>query len=70
VWAAPFVVNGRGLVEVEACGVRHQIEVSLDRIAQKPKIDRTVAKATAVKNGTLVKIHWSGIAGLRKLPLG
>lgn len=70
VWAAPFVVGGCGLVEVEACGVRHQIEVSLDRIAQKPKIERTVVKATAVKNGTLVKIHWNGIAGSKNYRWG
>src|SRR5262245_11420346 len=32
-WAAPFVVSGeRGLVEVAARGVRHRVEVSLDRI--------------------------------------
>jgi DNA topoisomerase VI subunit B len=36
VWAAPFVADGQqGLVEVEACGINHRIQVSLDRIAQQ-----------------------------------
>jgi len=62
VWAAPYVTDGScGLVEVTACGFHHSIEVSLDRIAQKPAINHTVEE-TSVKTGTTVKIHWPGIA--------
>jgi DNA topoisomerase VI subunit B len=62
VWAAPFVANGthRGLVEVTARGLHHRIDVSLDRIAQKPDISHTTEPS--VKNGTSVKIHWASVA--------
>ena len=61
VWAAPFVADGeRGLVEVTAGGLLHRIEVSLDRIAQKPIISH--ATTPLVKKGTTVKVHWNGIA--------
>ena len=62
VWAAPFVANGThtGLVEVSARGLRHRIEVNLDRIKQVPVIEH--ATDASVKNGTSVKVHWSGIA--------
>src|SRR5262249_33122356 len=53
----------RGLVEIEACGLHHHIEVSLDRIAQRPKIDHIVEEIS-VKNGTSVKISWPSIASL------
>jgi len=62
VWAAPFVANGArsGLIEVEARGVHHRIEVKLDRLQQIPIIEHTTGDS--VKNGTSVKIHWDGIA--------
>ena len=53
--------GSRGLVEVAACGLQHLIEVSLNRIAQKPVIDHTTEPVT-VKTGTSVKIHWPEIA--------
>jgi DNA topoisomerase VI subunit B len=61
VWAAPFVVNGEGLVEVRARGLHHRIKVSLDRIGQKPKIDHTRA-AVSVQNGTSVTVRWNEVA--------
>jgi DNA topoisomerase VI subunit B len=64
VWAAPFVVHGQGLIEVDAGDRHHRIEVSLDRIRQEPRINHTVA-ARSVKNGTLVKIHWPQVASYR-----
>ncbi len=64
VWAAPFVKNGEhGLVEVITGGMVHRIDVTLDRIAQKPHIEHTTSPDGLVKNGTLVKMHWPGIAG-------
>jgi DNA topoisomerase VI subunit B len=66
VWAAPFALSGeRGLVEVETRGQRHVIEVTLDRIAQKPCIQHeTVRKAGVVKTGTLIRMHWPQGASL------
>jgi hypothetical protein len=49
-----------GLVEVMVRGLHHRIEVSLDRIKQAPAIAHTTEPS--VKNGTSVKVHWSGIA--------
>jgi DNA topoisomerase VI subunit B len=61
-WAAPFVVDGEhGLAVVDACGVRHRIEVGLDRIAQKPDL-RPTAGASVVKNGTRIGLRWPKIA--------
>src|SRR5205807_337463 len=59
VWAAPFVAGGggRGVVEVEARGVHHRVEVSLDRIAQEPRIDHR-QDTSDVKTGTSVRLHW------------
>jgi DNA topoisomerase VI subunit B len=69
-WAAPFVADGeRGIVEVTACGLHHRIEVSLDRIAQKPKINRTVEDAP-VKNGTIIKLRWPQIASSQPFDYG
>jgi len=57
-WAAPFVANGEhGRVEVEARGLHHTIDVTLDRIKQRPVIDRGQEKGL-VKNGTFVKVWW------------
>jgi DNA topoisomerase VI subunit B len=62
VWAAPFVATGeRGLVEVEACGQHHEIEVTLDRIAQEPKLKPT-AQPISVKSGTFFRLHWPSVA--------
>jgi len=64
VWAAPFVANGgeHGQVEVHTGGIAYMVDVSLDRIAQAPRLELTQAEGL-VKNGTLVKIHWPRIAG-------
>ena len=65
VWAAPYVADGsRGLVEVLTGGQTHRIDVTLDRIGQKPDIKLDSKKGGFVKNGTLVRIHWSEIASL------
>src|SRR5262249_51182256 len=62
-WAAPFVANGKhGCVEVESRGIHHTIEVTLDRIAQQPRISPMQKKSLLVKTGTVVKLHWPQIA--------
>jgi DNA topoisomerase VI subunit B len=63
VWAAPFVVNGEhGRIEVVTLGQRHLIDVTLDRIAQRPQLKHEVLPDGVVKNGTLIKLDWKGIA--------
>jgi DNA topoisomerase VI subunit B len=69
VWAAPFVATGSGLVEVEACGVRHRIEVGVDEIAQAPRIVHVQDKS-AVQIGTSVKMHWRELASLQNYRWG
>jgi len=63
VWAAGFVANGKGVVEVVTGGKRHVVTVSLDRIAQKPRMVREVADDGFVKNGTFIKIAWPDSSG-------
>lgn len=62
VWAAPYVASGWGRVEVTTGGLVHQVDVTLDRIAQQPALTRTVYQDGLVKNGTLVKMQWPAIA--------
>ena len=65
VWAAPFVVDGEhGRVEVLTGGQTHQIDVTLDRIAQQPRLNLSTGPDGVVKTGALVRMHWSGIAKL------
>jgi hypothetical protein len=61
IWALPYVVSEdqRGLVEVDACGIHHCIEVAGD--PQDPQIKRTTKKS-AVKKGTIVKVTWPALA--------
>jgi DNA topoisomerase VI subunit B len=61
-WAAPYVAHGsRGLLEVEAHGACHRIEVTLDQIQQRPDLRHTAAPGS-VKKGTLIRLHWPQIA--------
>jgi DNA topoisomerase VI subunit B len=42
--AMPYVLDGeRGRIEIEARGVRHLIEMSVDRIRQEPVVDHEIA---------------------------
>jgi DNA topoisomerase VI subunit B len=62
VLAAPFAIDGQhGQVEVWAHGTHYTIDVSLDRIAQKPHLEMSEAPSD-VKNGTIVKMHWPQVA--------
>ena len=57
-WAAPFVDTGGGFVEILTHGERHHIEITVDRIAQRPVIAHTVEPGI-VRNGTSVSIQWT-----------
>lgn len=62
VWAAPFAVDGdSGQVDVWTRGKQYTINVSLDRIAQTPILEMSEAEGD-VKNGTIIKMHWPGVA--------
>ncbi len=71
VWAAPYVAHGEGRVEVEIGGQRHVIEVSLDEIAQRPQVSRTLEESALVRNGTRVQVAWpdSGCSDDNSSPL-
>jgi DNA topoisomerase VI subunit B len=60
--AAPLVATGKGsLIEIVAGGRRHTIEITLDRIAQKPKIAHVTTKEPA-QIGTIMKVRWNEVA--------
>jgi len=64
VWAAPFVAHGQGRVEVMSRGLHHVVEVSLDRLAQRPVIAHSAEAEGIVKNGTFVWVSWPQSASL------
>ena len=57
-WAAPFVATGTGLIEVETAAYRCVIEVTLDRIAQVPRLELRDNGTPDVKTGTKITVHW------------
>jgi hypothetical protein len=60
--AIPFVRDGeRGSVEIEARGMRHEIEMSVDRVRQEPVVRHRKA-ASKVETGTVVRIPWKGLS--------
>ena len=63
-WAALFVATGEGRIIVETAAYRREVQVTLDRIAQVPKLASFDAGDPDVKTGTKITLHWSGIAML------
>jgi DNA topoisomerase VI subunit B len=64
-WALPYVLSGyrqQGQVTVATAGVRYDVRVRVDHIAQEPVLTLTPAPAPEVKSGTKVTIHWPLIA--------
>ena len=56
--AMPFVLDGgRGMVEIEAHGVHHQIAFAIDRIAQEPRVEHR-REPSLVRTGTIVRLLW------------
>lgn len=62
-WAAPFVATGSGWIEVETAAHRRVVCVTLDRIAQVPRMECRDAGPPDVKTGTRIVVRWRGIAG-------
>jgi DNA topoisomerase VI subunit B len=63
VLAIPYVLSGRerGEVAIVSRGEDHRIVVTVDRIAQQPKI-RHVVSGAPVKTGTRVEVRWPNVA--------
>jgi DNA topoisomerase VI subunit B len=61
-WAAPFAATGEGRIEVETADYRREVRVTLDRIAQVPKLELLDTGDPKVKTGTKITLHWVGIA--------
>jgi hypothetical protein len=58
----PFVRDGeRGSVEIEARGVRHEIEMSVDRVCQEPVVSHRKA-ASKVERGTVIRVPWEDLS--------
>src|SRR5262249_45317114 len=58
IWAAPFVADGRhGRVEVASRGKLTRVDVTVDALDQKPKIE-PVEESSVVKTGTIFRLHW------------
>jgi DNA topoisomerase VI subunit B len=56
--AMPFVLDGeRGRVEIEARGVQHIIDFGVDRIRQRPIVQRHVGTGN-LTIGTRIKVEW------------
>jgi DNA topoisomerase VI subunit B len=56
--AMPFVLDTNlGRVDITACGVLHEIHVSVDPFEGKPKI-RHLQHKVLKKNGTIVRLYW------------
>lgn len=61
--AIPFVLDGEcGMVEIAAQGVRHKIQLGVDRIRQEPVISHDREADENVKTGTSVSVHWPDLA--------
>ena len=57
-WAAPYALDPEdpGSVEVVSLGVDHRIRVTVDRIAQQPRLEHTQTEAPICRNGTSITL--------------
>jgi DNA topoisomerase VI subunit B len=64
-WAAPYVLSGdrqQGQVDINVDGMRYEVQIRVDHIAQKPVLTCTPVPDPKVKSGTTVTIHWPQVA--------
>jgi DNA topoisomerase VI subunit B len=63
-WAAPYAVNPHepGQVEVLSLGLRHEVVVTVDRIAQEPRPRHTITNVPICRNGTRITVTAPKIA--------
>jgi DNA topoisomerase VI subunit B len=65
IWALPYVLSGarqHGRVDVGTGGMRYEVHVHVDHIAQQPVLSLTPVPDPKVKSGTIVTIHWPLVA--------
>jgi DNA topoisomerase VI subunit B len=57
-WAAPYAIepDAPGYVELESLGVQHRISVTVDRIAQEPRLEHTITAAPICKKGASITV--------------
>jgi DNA topoisomerase VI subunit B len=61
--AMPFVLQGEhGRVEITARGVRHSINLKVDRIRQEPVCDHQSVPVDGAAEGTTVRVFWPDCA--------
>ena len=67
VLAIPYVLSGCrvGEVDIRSRGQRHRIRVTVDRLAQEPRITRAVAADRGGKTGTCVEVRFPKLARLQ-----
>lgn len=72
VLATPYVLSGcqMGEVVIRSQGQRHQIRVTVDRLAQEPRITCAVAADRVVRTGTCVEVRWPKLARLQPSIVG
>jgi DNA topoisomerase VI subunit B len=59
----PYVLHGEhGRVTIAARGIRHEIDLRVDRIRQKPVVDHQQSSDKKAKKGTCVHVHWPPIS--------
>ncbi len=63
IYAAPFVADGYGKVEIETKKTHYSIEVTLDRIAQKPVINLSQKESERAK-GVKITVFYQNSASL------
>jgi DNA topoisomerase VI subunit B len=68
-WAAPYALDpdDPGFVEVVSLGVEHRIRVTVDRIAQQPRLTHTQTEAPICRNGTSITLTAPKVAMLQEL---
>jgi DNA topoisomerase VI subunit B len=71
-WAAPYVLSAwrHGRVDVATGGVRYQIDVTVDALAQEPQLVLTTHEDAMIKSGTSITVHWSEEASYPRFPDG
>jgi DNA topoisomerase VI subunit B len=60
-WGLPYVLSGhreQGQVDISVDGVRYEVRIRVDYLAQQPVLTCTPVPDPQVKSGTTVTIHW------------
>jgi DNA topoisomerase VI subunit B len=57
-WAAPYAIDPDmpGCVEVMSLGLQHRIRVSVDQIAQEPRLEHRITEVPSCKKGAIITV--------------